>query len=93
MRHVHPYFEHDEYNNSIATAQIIGYMSSILSLLQLQKGDMYCIVFYHGEDSMILVHPYFEHDEYNNSIATAQIIGYMTIDYHYSNYKKVICIV
>ena len=23
---------------------------------------------------MILVHPYFEHEEYNNSIATAQII-------------------
>ena len=40
---------------------------------------MYCIVFYHEEIKMTLIHTYFEHEEYNNSIATAQIIGYMTI--------------
>ena len=64
-------------------------MTIYYPLLQLQKGDMYCIVFYHGENNMKSCHPYFEHEEYNNSIATAQIIGYMTIYYHYSNYKKV----
>ena len=47
---VHPYFQHEKYNNDIATIDHWIH-DHILSLLQLQKGDMYSIVFYHGEDN------------------------------------------